>query len=265
MPERTIPFSLDQIGTGAVRFPSGAPIPSISDAAVDPYALTRISKEIHVEGIMFWPQVKESFPGLVLLHEWWGLNEQIKDVARQLAGEGYVVLVPNLYGRQGGMITANTELADILMSRTKDQELLQDINSCCELLNTRDHVKRNTHGVIGFGMGGSLAIPFGSHRRRLKAAVSYYGRMSSPGDTFKNLYCPLLYHQAADDDWVPAEDVDRLRQLAKEHGKTVDIRTYAGARHAFCNQTLKDSYHPEAARTSWEATVEFLATCFKGL
>ena len=265
MPERTIPFSLDQIGTGTVRFPSGAPIPARSDAAVDPYVETRISKDIHVEGIMFWPQAKESFPGLVLLHEWWGLNEQIKDMAHQLAAEGYVVLLPNLYGRQGGMVTASAELAEVLMSRTKDQDLLQDINSCCEYLNTRDHVKRNIHGVIGFGMGGSLAIQFGSRRRRLKAAVAYYGRISSPGDALKDLYCPLLYHQAGDDDWVPAEDIDRLRHLAEEHGKKVDIRTYAGARHAFCNQTRKDASHPQAAQTAWDATADFLGSCFKGL
>ncbi|MES4785190.1 MAG: hypothetical protein C4294_04545, partial [Nitrospiraceae bacterium] len=65
------------------------------------------------------------------------------------------------------------EVAEALASRIKERDLLQDINSCCEFLNTRDHVKRNVHGVIGFGLGGSLAIRFACQRKRLRAAVAF--------------------------------------------------------------------------------------------
>src|SRR5918997_992302 len=112
MTDRSPPFSIEQIGTNAVRFPSGVPIPTSTDAAVDPYFKTRIPKEVQVEGVMFWPQEKGLFPALVLL--------------------------PNLYGRQGGMVTANAEVADTLVTRIKEPDVLQDINSCCEFLNTRD-------------------------------------------------------------------------------------------------------------------------------
>ncbi|MGH7235282.1 MAG: dienelactone hydrolase family protein, partial [Nitrospiraceae bacterium] len=143
MPDRVPPFPLEKIGVNTVRFPSGVPIPSASDAATDPYAVTRISKDVQVEGLRFWPQEKGTYPGLVLLHEWWGLNSQIKDLAARLACEGYTVLLPNLYIRQGGMVTVNAEVAAALMNRMKESEMLQDINSCCEYLNTRDQVKRN--------------------------------------------------------------------------------------------------------------------------
>src|SRR5688572_6971357 len=193
-------FSLEQIGTGASRFPSGVAIPTNSDASVDPYIRTRMSKHVQVECIQFWPQEKGTYPGLVLLHEWWGLTSQIKDLAARLACEGYAVLLPNLYIRQGGMVTVNAEVAAALMARMKESELLQDINSCCEYLNTRDQVKRNIHGVIGFGMGGSLAIRFACQRKRLRAAVSFYGKMVVPPAALKDLACPLLYHRAGADE-----------------------------------------------------------------
>ncbi|MDA2911556.1 dienelactone hydrolase family protein [Nitrospiraceae bacterium AH_259_D15_M11_P09] len=263
MSDRVPPFSLEQIGTGTVRFPSGAPIPNISDASVDPYVQTRMPKGVQVEGLQFWPQAKGFYPGLVLLHEWWGLNSQIKDFANRLACEGFCVLVPNLYVRQGGIVTGNAEVAEALMGRTKESELLQDVNSCCEFLNTRDHIKRNIHGVVGFGMGGSLAIRFACHRKRLRTAVSFYGKMVSPPTVLKDLYCPIQYHRGSADEWVTAEEVAQLRQAAEEYGKRVEFHTYDGAPHAFCNETRQGAYRPEAREQAWEAMVTYLHDCFK--
>lgn len=263
MTQRTTPFTLNQIGTGTARFPSTGPIPTISDKSVDPYFLTRMPKEVQVEALQFWPQEKGTYPGLVMLHESWGLNVQIKELANRLACEGYTVIVPNLYTRQGGMVTANAEIAGMLMARAKEADLLQDINACCEFLNTLDYAKRNVHGVIGFGMGGALAIKFACQRKRLRAAVSFYGTISPPFDFLKDLHCPILYHRAGADESVGAADIEQFRQAAQEHGKRVTIHTYDGAPHAFCNETRKDAYRPDAAQTAWDRTVEFLAESFK--
>lgn len=263
MTDRVPPFTTDQIGTGAVRFPSGIPIPTISDTMTDPYAKTRVPKEVHVDGVMYWPQEKATYPGLVLLHEAWGLNAQIKDMASRLACEGYVTLVPNLYVRQGGMVTANAEVAAALAERIKDSDLLQDVNTCCEYLNTRDHVKRNIHGVIGFGMGGKVAMQFACQRKRLRSAVVFYPTVTNPAGLAKDLYCPLLYHRAGADPNVTAEQMEQLSQAAKEHGKRVEIRTYDGAPPAFLNETRTDAYRPDAAKMAWEATIQFLGECFK--
>ncbi|MFQ5991083.1 MAG: dienelactone hydrolase family protein [Nitrospiraceae bacterium] len=263
MTERVTPFSLDQIGTGAVRFPSGAPIPSITDTSVDPYSKTRIPKEVQVEALQFWPQVKGVYPGIVVLHEWWGLNSQIKDLANRLACEGFGVIVPNLYVRQGGMVTANAEVAEMLMNKTKESDLLQDVNSCCEFLNTRDHVKRNVHGVVGFGVGGTLALRFACQRKRLRTAVSFYGKVGSASGVLKDLYCPVQYHRGTADEWVDAAEVEQLREASQEYKKRVDIHSYDGAPHAFCNETRKETYRPEAMEKAWEAMVTFLNDCFK--
>jgi len=263
VPDTLPPLTADQIGVRAVRFPSGAPIPNITDTSVDPYTPTRVSTGPLVEGLEFLPQTTERYPGLIILHEEWGLTSQIKDLASRLAREGYTVLVPNLYARQGGMVTANAEIAAALMERVKEAEMLQDLTTCCEFLNTQDRVQRGVHGVIGFGMGGTWAIRFACHRKRLRAAVAFYGKMVGPPDLLKDLACPLLYHRAGADDRVTEEDVAQLGRCAKEFGKRVDILTYETAPHAFCNETLKDAYRPDAAAAAWRATAEFLTNCFK--
>jgi carboxymethylenebutenolidase len=238
------------------------PIPTITDASTDPYAKTRVPKEIHVEGLQFWPQVQSTYPGLVLLHDWWGLNAQIQNVAIRLASDGYTVLVPNLYLRQGGMVTARADVAEGLMSRVNAKDVLQDINSCCEFLNTSDHVKRNIHAVVGIGMGGELAIQFACQRKRLRAAVSLYGKPVY-GDTIKSLFCPVLYHRPMADDRVSDADVERFRHDASMHDKRLTIKTYAGARRAFADENVKDAYDPQAAEEAWKATIQFLNDIFK--
>ncbi|MER3423620.1 MAG: hypothetical protein C4293_10685 [Nitrospiraceae bacterium] len=155
------------------------------------------------------------------------------------------------------------EVAEALASRIKERDLLQDINSCCEFLNTRDHVKRNVHGVIGFGLGGSLAIRFACQRKRLRAAVAFYAKVSTPPSVLKDLACPLLYHRAGADASVTNEEIEQLAQTAKEHGKQIEIKIYEDAPHAFLNETRKEQYRPEAAHAAWESTIEFLNHCFK--
>jgi carboxymethylenebutenolidase len=262
MSQRIPPFTKEQIGTGTVRFPSGAPIPSATDASVDPYIKTRVPKETQVEGLMFWPQVKGAYPGLVVLHEAWGLNVQIKDLASRLAREGFVTLVPNLYTRQGGMVTANAEVAAALAERIKEQDLLQDINSCCEFLNTREHVKRNVHGVIGFGMSGLLAIKFACQRKRLRASVVFYNNQAVSPSLLKDLSCPLLYHRAGADGSATAQQVEELRQAAKGFGKRIEVLDYPDAPSGFCNET-QPTYQSDAAEKAFESTIQFLTDCFK--
>jgi carboxymethylenebutenolidase len=186
------------------------------------------------------------------------LTSQIKDVGARLAREGYTVLVPNLYARHGGTVTANAEIAAALMEQLKEPALMQDLSSCCEFLNTQDRVQRAVHAVVGFGMGGTIALRFACHRRRLRAAVSFYGNMVSPPELLKDLACPLLYHQAGKDDRVPHQEIEQLRQRAKEFGKRVNILTYPDASHAFFNDARKDTYHAASANSAWSATVNFL-------
>ncbi|MBI3357313.1 MAG: dienelactone hydrolase family protein [Nitrospirae bacterium] len=260
----TAPFTLEQVGTGTARFPSGVPIPTHTDQMVDPYFKTRMPKEHQIDSLLFWPQEKGIYPGLVLLHDWWGLTGQMKDLGARLACEGYVVIIPNLYGRQGGMVTANDEVAAALLERQNDANVLTDINSCCEYLNTRNFAKRNIHGVVGYGMGGSYALRFACHRKRLRAAVSYYGKMVQPRELVKDLYSPVLYHQAGKDTWATNEDAEQLHTAAVEYGKQVEIHLYPDVPHAFCNEMKPDAFRADSTALAWERTATFLKSCFQG-
>ncbi len=258
------PFTLDQIGTGTARFPSGVPIPTHTDQMVDPYFKSKMPKEHQVDSLLFWPQQAGVYPGLVLLHDWWGLTSQMKDLGARLACEGYMVIIPNLYGRLGGMVTANDDVAAALLERQNDDQVITDINSCCEYLNTRTMAKKNIHGVVGYGMGGTYALRFACHRKRLRAAVSYYGKMITPHDAMKDLFSPVLYHQAGKSAWATPDDVEQLRKTSAAYTKRVDIQCYPTASHAFCNEMKPSAYDAESTSLAWERTVTFLKSCFQG-
>jgi carboxymethylenebutenolidase len=259
----TAPFTMEQIGTGTARFPSGVPIPTHSDQMVDPYFKTRMPKEHQIDSLLFWPQVQGIYPGVVLLHDWWGLTGQMKDLGARLACEGYVVIIPNIYGRLGGMVTANDDVAEALYGRLNESTVMTDINSCCEYLNTRDFSKRNIHGVVGYGMGGSHALRFACQRKRLRATVSYYGKMVQPRELMKELFSPVLYHQAGLDT-ATASEVEQLRGAAAEYGKKMEFQAYADAPYAFANEMKPDAYRADATALAWEHTAVFLKTCFQG-
>ena len=265
MSDHATPFTLNQIGYRSVRFSSKGVFDTHKDQMVDPYAATRIPKEHQVQGLQFWPQEKGKFPSIVLLHGKWGLTPDSKEMAMRLACEGYVVLVPNLYGRQGGMVTANAEVADALSERIDFTTVLKDINASCEFLNANlpedpnlEFTLRNAHAAVGLGLGGTVAILFALKRKRLRAAVSFYGKLPEPLDSIKNMYCPLLYHAAETDDTVTAEGLAQLTKIAQESGKTVEIRQYPGTSNGFCDQVQPDLYNESAAKQAWDDTISFL-------
>ncbi|HSA62361.1 MAG TPA: dienelactone hydrolase family protein, partial [Nitrospiraceae bacterium] len=130
--------------------------------------------------------------------------------------------------------------------------------------NMRDFVKRNIHGVVGYGMGGAYALQFACHRKRLRAAVSYYGKMIQPREQIKDLFSPVLYHQAGKDTWATNEDAEQLRGAAAEYGKQAEICVYPDAPHAFCNEMKPDAYRADDTALAWERTAAFLKTCFQG-
>ncbi len=121
-----------------------------------------------------------------------------------------------------------------------------------------DQTKRNFHAIIGFGIGGTLAIKFACRRKRLRAAISFYGIPPSPLDPIKSLYCPLLYHAAEKDDTVSAEELDGLKQAAEEAGKKLEIVSYPGTTHSFFNEAQADVYHADSANKAWEKTIAFI-------
>ncbi len=265
MADHVTPFTADQVGYKAVRFSSHGIFATHKDHMVDPYAATRIPKEHQVQGFYYWPQDSEKCPSIVLLHDKWGLASDSKEMAMRLACEGYVVIVPNLYGRQGGMVTTSEEVADALAERIDSEKALQDINASCEFLNanltedpTMELTVRNAHAVVGLGLGGTLAILFALKRKRLRAAISFYGKLPNPLDSIKTIYCHLLYHAAETDDTVTDAGLEQLGTLVRETGQAADVRRYPGTRHGFCDLIQPDVYNASSAKQAWSETIAFL-------
>ena len=137
------------------------------------------------------------------------------------------------------MVTANVEVAEALRERLNEQQALQDISACFEFLNCNlsedtllDRTVRNAHAVVGFGMGGGLAIKVAAHRRRLQAAVAIGGTLPNP-ETAQSLFCPLMLQQAGHMPESSAEELEHFCQTAKDAGKTIDLHTYSEASPGF--------------------------------
>ena len=151
-------------------------------------------------------------------------------------------------------------MADALVARIKEADTLQDINSCCEFLNTRDHIKKNIHGVVGFGMGGSLALRFACQRKRLRAAVAFYAKVTTPPTVLKDLVCPILYHRAGTDPSITDETWPCCNKPRTTPAKSSTF-THTTPPHTPSSMTrVRTAIDPTPTQSAWESTVAFLDT-----
>jgi len=195
-------------------------------------------------------------PAIIILHEWWGLNDHIKEIARRFAQAGYVALAPDLYSRLGNTITKDAAEAAKLMDSLSSQLVLRDLNAATTFLKAQRFVDPLHLGIIGFCMGGTLALNQTMHNSDMKAATIFYGKVP-PIESFKYLLCPILYHHGTKDGWVTKQEVDRLRQGLQVNGKPGDVISYPNAEHAFFNDTRPEVYRKDDAAQAWQRTLQF--------
>ncbi|MGH7206306.1 MAG: dienelactone hydrolase family protein, partial [Nitrospiraceae bacterium] len=158
------------------------------------------SDGVTVRAYMVGPKAK-SLPAIIVVQEWWGLNDHIKDVARRYAKEGYVAIVPDLYSRLGNKVTADPNEAGKLMGALQQQDGLKDLNATVNYLKTVSSVDAARIGVTGFCMGGSYALMVPCVNSSIKAAVPFYGQVPNPDTPLQKLACPVLYIYGEDDGW----------------------------------------------------------------
>jgi carboxymethylenebutenolidase len=192
-------------------------------------------------------------PGIIAIHEWWGLNDNIKAVTRRLAGEGYTVLAVDLYG---GKAADNPDAAKQLMGTV----LANPTAAIATLRGASEYLKKQGApkiGVIGWCFGGAWAIqgaldgPPG-----IDAAVAYYGQPEKDRGSLEHLRGPLLGLYGADDKSIPVAAVKEMESTLQQLGKNVEIHVYEGAGHAFANPS-GTNYRPAAAEDAWKRTVAF--------
>jgi carboxymethylenebutenolidase len=196
-------------------------------------------------------------PAIIVVQEWWGLNDHMKDVAKRYAQEGYLAIVPDLYSRLGNKVTTSPDEAGKLMGMLKQEDGLKDLQATVAYLQTVPEVDAARIGVTGFCMGGSYALMLPCVNSSIKAAVPFYGQVPNPDTPLQKLACPVLYIYGEDDGWITKADVQRLATALKKYNKAGEIKTYPGAPHAFFNDTRKDVYKPAAAKDAWARTLAF--------
>ena len=203
------------------------------------------------------PQTPQPLPAVIVIQEWWGLNDHIKDIAQRLAREGFVAIAPDLYSRLGHKVTTDAAEAAKLMESLSSQAALRDLNATTKYLKQQPFVDRVRMGVVGFCMGGTFALMMTTHNSDIKAAVPFYGKVP-PIETFRYQLCPILYHYGAKDGWVTKQEVDRLEQGLQQYSKPGIVYRYSEAGHAFFNNTRPEAYRVVDAKLAWDRTVQFL-------
>lgn len=188
--------------------------------------------------------------GIVVIQEWWGLVDHIKDVADRFASEGFVALAPDLYyGQQADEPDDARKLA-MEMDRPR---AVDDLVAACDYLRRSGCLRV---GAIGFCMGGALVLEVATHAGAVNAAAPYYGR-PLPKERAAEVDVPLLGVYGGQDTGIPVESVQEMSDALKQHGKDADIHIYPDAKHAFFNDTRPESYHPEASADAWAKTIAF--------
>ena len=199
---------------------------------------------------------------VIVVQEWWGLNDHIRDVARRFAREGYFAIAPDLYSRQGNKVATEPNQAAELMGGLKKEDGIEDLQTTVEWLRAQKQTESARLGITGFCMGGSYALQLPAETREISAAAPFYGEIPAD-EKLKNLSCPTLYVYGENDGWIQRRDVDRLAAALKKFDKKGEVKIYPGCSHGFFNDTRPDVYRPAEAKDAWDRTLKLFATNLK--
>jgi len=198
-----------------------------------------------------------SGPGVVVLQEWWGLNNQIKEVCDRYASEGFVALAPDIYR---GVATKEPDEAAKLMMSLNIEQAAKDMAGAIDFLVAHPSVTSAWVGVTGFCMGGGLALWLATLKPDEIAAVApYYGVIAWPGaqPDYSRLQAPVQGHYAENDDSAGPDAVRALEEQLAALGKTAEFFLYPDTEHAFTNHHRPEVYAPEQAEAAWSRTLAF--------
>jgi carboxymethylenebutenolidase len=192
-------------------------------------------------------------PGVVVIQEWWGLNDNIKSIADDLAGEGYVALAPDLYH---GKVTSEPDEAGKIMMTMKMEEAAKEMSGAVDYLLKSDSATGDKVGSVGFCMGGGLSLILATLKPQVGACVVYYGVLPTQPD-FAKIEGSVLGHFAEHDDWANPATARDLESKLKSLGKDVEFHIYPGTSHGFFNNTRPEVHDQAAAKQTWERTLAF--------
>jgi carboxymethylenebutenolidase len=208
-----------------------------------------------VSGILYSPDGKGPFPAIVVIHEWWGLNDWVKEQASKLSDQGYVTLAVDLYR---GKVAENSDMAHELMRGLPEDRAGRDLRAAVSFLREQSNVKKDRIGSIGWCMGGGYSLQTALEVPDLAATVINYGHLVTEPESLNKIHAPILGLFGGKDQGITPEDVAKFEAALKKLGKKIDVKIYPDAGHAFENPNNKTGYRADDAADAWKLTVGFL-------
>ncbi len=233
---------------------------TIGACAIEGKQVSYRSGDDTVNAMLYSPKGSGPFPALVVVHEWWGLNDWVKDQASKLADQGYETLAIDLYR---GKVASDAGEAHELMRGVPEDRAKRDLAASFDYLKSRKDVDPKRIGVIGWCMGGGYALDMALTQPTLAAAVINYGHLATDPAELKKIKAPMLGIFGGQDRGIPVDDVHKFEQQLKKLGKKIDVVVYPDAGHAFENPNNKDGYREADATNAWQTTLKFLNTNLK--
>jgi carboxymethylenebutenolidase len=213
-----------------------------------------------VNGILYEPSGSGRFPALVVIHEWWGLNDWIKDEASKFADQGYVTLAIDLY--RGKVATTPDEAHEIMRGVPEDRAN-RDLLAATAYLRSLKNVNPAKVGAVGWCMGGGYALDLAIADPKLAAVAINYGHLATETDTLKKINASVLGNFGGQDRGITPESVNAFADALKKLGKSVDVKIYPDAGHAFENPNNKTGYRAADAADAQQRMDHFFAETLK--
>jgi carboxymethylenebutenolidase len=195
--------------------------------------------------------------GVIVIQEWWGLVDHIKNVCDRFARAGFTALAPDMYD---GATTKSPDEASKLFMALNIGEAEKKLRGAIDFLLSHEAVSSKKVGTIGFCMGGQLSLFAATLNEKIGACVNFYGIHPAVKPDFTKLHAPVLGIFAEKDEMVNAQAVQALEAQLKATGKRYTFHTYPNTTHAFFNDTRPDVYDAKAALDAWNKTLDFFKT-----
>jgi len=233
---------------------------SLSSVAATSKAVSYKSGDETVQGILYTPAGNGPFPAVIVIHEWWGLNDWVKEQATKISDQGYVALAIDLY--RGKVATTPDEAHEIMRGLPEDRAK-RDLHAAFEFLSSQPDVKRDRIASIGWCMGGGFSLDVALQEPALRAVVINYGQLATDANSLKGINASVLGLFGGQDRGITPDDVQKFAKTLKELGKKVDVTVYPDAGHGFENPNNKAGYRADDAADAWKRTVKFFAATLK--